>query len=193
MTSQQHTAAARKAYEWVRALVAVVVGIVLVFAFAVRIVRVDGSSMRETLQDRDLLVVVNRPLSGDPGAGDVVVVRKESFEGGAPIVKRVIATAGQTVDIDFAAGVVYVDGAALEEPYVREPTWLEEGTSFPLTVPEGCVFLLGDNRNGSKDSRHPDLGTVDVRYVIGRAVFLAVPGPSADTKTRAFDRVGTLG
>lgn len=192
MRETQNTAAG-EAYAWIRSLVAVVVGIVLVFAFAVRIVRVDGSSMRETLQDRDLLVVVNRLLSGDPGAGDVVVVSKESFEGGAPIVKRVIATAGQTVDIDFAAGVVCVDGAALEEPYAREATWLAEGVEFPLTVPEGSLFLLGDNRNDSKDSRHPDLGTVDVRYVIGRAVFLAVPGPSAGTRTREFGRVGTLG
>ena len=148
--------------------------------------------MRETLQDGDLLAVLNGPLCGDYRPGDIVIAQRPDFNGGAPIVKRVIATEGQTVDIDFAAGVVYVDGEPLEEPYLNEPTWTEEGTRFPLTVPEGHLFLMGDNRNRSEDSRSSDLGPVDSRCVLGRAVLLALPGLTADTGVREWSRAGFL-
>lgn len=182
----------RGAYEWVQALVCSVLTVVLIFTFAVRIVRVSGESMRETLQDQDMLVVLNNWLCGGYEQGDIVILQRDDFYGGEPIVKRVIATEGQTVDIDFDAGVVYVDGAALEEPYTREPTWTQEGTEFPLTVPEGCVFVMGDNRNDSDDSRDSALGPVDTRCVLGRALLLAVPGPTADTEQRDWSRVGIL-
>ena len=182
----------RGAYEWVQALVCSVLTVVLIFTFAVRIVRVSGESMRETLQDQDMLVVLNNWLCGGYEQGDIVILQRDDFYGGEPIVKRVIATEGQTVDIDFDAGVVYVDGAALEEPYTREPTWTQEGTEFPLTVPEGCVFVMGDNRNDSDDSRDSALGPVDTRCVLGRALLLAVPGPTADTEQRDWSRVGLL-
>ena len=109
-----------------------------------------------------------------------------------PIVKRVIAVEGQTVDIDFAEGIVYVDGEALEEDYIREPTYTAEGTEFPLTVPEGSIFVMGDNRNGSSDSRDYRLGTVDTRYVIGKAAFLIFPGPDYETEKRDFKRIGVI-
>ena len=109
-----------------------------------------------------------------------------------PIVKRVIATEGQTVDIDFASGSVYVDGELLEEDYINEPTYVEEGTQFPLTVPEGSIFVMGDNRNHSSDSRSSDLGTVDTRYVIGKAVFLLFPGADEGTARRDFGRIGLI-
>ena len=179
-------------YSWLRTLVCVVLATVLVFTLVVRIVRVDGQSMRETLQNGDILLTVNRHLAGELKAGDIVVVKKEYFEDGKPIVKRIIATEGQTVDIDFDAGVVYVDGQALEEDYIREPTYLDEGLEFPITVPEGCLFLLGDNRNNSMDSRYPDLGPVDVRCVIGKAVVLVFPGKTAETGKRDFGRIGGL-
>ena len=182
----------RGAYEWVQALVCSVLTVVLIFTFAVRIVRVSGESMRETLQDKDMLVVLNNWLCGGYEQGDIVILQRDDFYGGEPIVKRVIATEGQTVDIDFDAGVVYVDGTALEEPYIREPTWTQEGTEFPLTVPEGCVFVMGDNRNDSDDSRDSALGPVDTRCVLGRALLLAVPGPTADTEQRDWSRVGIL-
>ena len=140
-------------YSWLRTLVCVVLATVLVFTLVVRIVRVDGQSMRETLQNGDILLTVNRHLAGELKAGDIVVVKKEYFEDGKPIVKRIIATEGQTVDIDFDEGVVYVDGQALEEDYIREPTYLDEGLAFPIAVPEGCIFVMGDNRTGSNDSR----------------------------------------
>ena len=182
----------RDLYEWIQAVICSVLTVVLVFTFAVRVMRVDGPSMWETLQDGDLLVVVNRLLSGEPESGEIVIVRKESFENGDPIVKRVIATEGQTVDIDFETGAVTVDGTVLEEAYIRENTHLDEGTVFPLTVPEGSVFVMGDNRNDSRDSRDPELGAVDVRCVIGRAVWLAVPGKTANTERRELSRIGTL-
>ena len=182
----------RGAYEWVQALVCSVLTVVLIFTFAVRIVRGSGGSMRETLQDQDMLVVLNNWLCGGYEQGDIVILQRDDFYGGEPIVKRVIATEGQTVDIDFDAGVVYVDGTALEEPYTREPTWTQEGTEFPLTVPEGCVFVMGDNRNDSDDSRDSALGPVDTRCVLGRALLLAVPGPTADTEQRDWSRVGIL-
>lgn len=182
----------RGAYEWVQALVCSVLTVVLIFTFAVRIVRVSGESMRETLQDQDMLVVLNNWLCGGYEQGDIVILQRDDFYGGESIVKRVIATEGQTVDIDFDAGVVYVDGTALEEPYTREPTWTQEGTEFPLTVPEGCVFVMGDNRNDSDDSRDSALGPVDTRCVLGRALLLAVPGPTADTEQRDWSRIGIL-
>ena len=182
----------RGAYEWVQALVCSVLTMVLIFTFAVRIVRVSGESMRETLQDQDMLVVLNNWLCGGYEQGEIVILQRDDFYCGEPIVKRVIATEGQTVDIDFDAGVVYVDGTALEEPYTREPTWTQEGTEFPLTVPEGCIFVMGDNRNDSDDSRDSALGPVDTRCVLGRALLLAVSGPTADTEQRDWSRVGIL-
>ena len=179
-------------YEWVQALVTVVLCAVVVFAFAARLVLVSGPSMRETLQDQDCLVVLNPLLCGSFDAGDVVIIRRETFRDGEPIVKRIIATEGQTVDIDFDAGVVYVDGAALEEDYIRQPTYLEEGLEFPCTVPEGCVFVMGDNRNDSDDSRDPDLGPVDTREILGQAVFLLYPGMTAGTWERDLSRIGPL-
>ena len=180
----------RGLYEWTQALVCSVLAAVVLFG--ARVVGVSGGSMRETLQNGDLLLVVNRPLCGDFERGDVVIAAKAAFENGEPIVKRVIATGGQTLDVDFDGGVVYVDGQALEEPYIREATHLSEGTEFPLTVPEGCVFLMGDNRNGSRDSRAPELGAVDERCLIGRAVFLLLPGETEDLGMREWDRIGAL-
>ena len=179
-------------YEWVQALVTVVLCAVVVFAFAARLVLVSGPSMRETLQDQDCLVVLSPLLCGDYEAGDIVIIQRESFRDGEPIVKRIIATEGQTVDIDFDAGVVYVDGAALEEDYIRQPTHLEEGLDFPCTVPAGCVFVMGDNRNDSDDSRDPDLGPVDTREILGRAVALLFPGVTAVSEERDFGRIGPL-
>lgn len=182
----------RGAYELVQTLMCAVLVLVLLFTFVVRVVQVDGESMRETLQDQDLLLVLDNWLCGDFQPGDIVILQEEDFNGGVPIVKRVIATEGQTVDIDFTNGTVYVDGMELEEPYIREPTWTDEGAEFPLTVPEGCVFVMGDNRNDSDDSRNPSLGPVDTRSVLGRVLVLAVPGITAETQQRDWSRVGIL-
>ena len=181
----------RDLYEWTQALVCSVLAVVLLFTFVVRLIGVDGHSMVPTLQDGDRLLVLNSLLDDDYQYGDIVVLRKDTFMT-EPIVKRVIATEGQTVDIDFASGSVYVDGELLEEDYINEPTYVEEGTEFPLTVPEGSIFVMGDNRNHSSDSRSSDLGTVDTRYVIGRAVFLLFPGADETTGERDFSRIGGI-
>ena len=183
----------RDLYEWVQALVCSVLVVVLVFTFCIRLIGVDGHSMVPTLQDGDRLLVTTSLLSGEYKYGDIVIIQKGAFAGGEPIVKRVIATGGQTVAIDFETGAVYVDGALLEEDYINELTFVEEGTEFPLTVPEGSIFVMGDNRNHSSDSRDASLGTVDTRYVIGRAVFLAFPGADEATGKRDFGRIGLIG
>lgn len=182
----------RGLYDWVQAVLCSVLAVVLVFTFAVRVVGVSGPSMRETLQDGDKLLVLNGYLCGEYRRGDIVIFQKPDFENGELIVKRVIATEGQTVDIDFAAGAVFVDGEELEEPYTREPTWLDEGLAFPVTVPEGCVFVMGDNRNHSKDSRCEELGSLDTRHIVGRAVLLAFPGETAELERREWSRIGTM-
>lgn len=185
-------AAKSELYDWLRSGVSAMIVIVLLFTFAARVMGVQGPSMRQTLQQGDRLLVVNSALAGEYRRGDIVIARKQTFSD-APIVKRVIAVGGQTVDIDFGSGTVYVDGAALEEDYINDRTYTAEGMSFPLTVPEGSVFLMGDNRNMSTDSREPRIGTVDTRYLIGKAVFLFFPGPDARTGKREFSRIGFLG
>lgn len=189
---EKQTAKGRDLYEWVQSLVGSVLVVVAIFTFVIRMMGVDGHSMLNTLQHGDRLLVVNSMLYHDYKYGDIVILRKNGVFDDDPIVKRVIAVEGQTVDIDFAEGIVYVDGEALEEDYIREPTYTAEGTEFPLTVPEGSIFVMGDNRNGSSDSRDYRLGTVDTRYVIGKAAFLIFPGSDYETEKRDFKRIGVI-
>ena len=175
-------------YDWARSLAAAVVSVVLLFAFGVRLIGVSGPSMQDTLYTGDRLVVLGSLLSGFE-AGDVVVVNDYNAELSETIVKRIIAVGGQTVDIDFASGVVYVDGEALEEPYIKEPTYT---TEVPLTLAEDEVFIMGDNRNHSTDSRSYRLGPVKRGYIQGRAVFLLSPGETPDTGKRDWSRVGFI-
>lgn len=189
---ERKTVQGRDLYEWIQSLVGSVLVVVAIFTFGIRMLGVDGHSMLNTLQHGDRLMVVNPIFYHDYRYGDIVILRKTGVFDNEPIVKRVIATGGQTVDIDFSEGVVYVDGEALEEDYIREPTYTAEGTEFPLTVPEGSIFVMGDNRNGSSDSRDYRLGTVDTRYVIGKAAFLLFPGLDYDTEKRNFSRIGVI-
>ena len=168
--------------------------VMVVFMLLFRIVIVSGSSMYSTLWNGDWLLVTGSVLYHEPEAGDIIVASKDSFNDGEPIIKRVIATEGQNVDIDFEAGIVYVDGMALEEDYTYTLTNVQEGIVFPITIADGCIFAMGDNRNGSKDSRHPDIGMIDTREILGRAVFLIFPGMGEDNHEapRDFDRIGAL-
>ena len=191
MEEKKQRESGRELYEWVQALVCSVLAVVILFTFVIRLIGVDGRSMVPTLQHGDRLLVLNSMLYDDYQSGDIVVLRKDTFLKD-PIVKRVIATEGQSVDIDFSTGSVYVDGSLLKEDYINELTFLEEGTEFPLTVPENSVFVMGDNRNHSSDSRDSRLGTVDERYVIGKAVFLAFPGADQYSGERSFGRIGGL-
>ena len=145
---------------------------ILVLLLVFRVVIVSGTSMNMTLLDGDYLLLLSNTFYRNPEQGDIIVVSKESFDDGAAFVKRVIATEGQTVDIDFDRGIVYVDGVALEEDYINHPTTTYGGVEFPLVVEDGCVFALGDNRGISKDSRYPDIGQIDTREILGRANFI---------------------
>ena len=148
--------------------------------------------MRQTLLDGDYLLLLSNTFYKEPQRGDIVVISKKSFDNGKPIVKRVIATEGQTVDIDFTQGIVYVDGMALEEPYINSPTYLDEGVAFPLTVADGCIFVLGDNRGISRDSRSPDIGLIDKREVLGKALYLIFPGTDEGQQPQDFSRTGAI-
>lgn len=180
--------------EYLKDICYMVAIVVLLFTFCFRFVIVSGDSMFNTLVDGDYLIVMEQHLGGEAEQGDIVVAAMDRFWDGKPIVKRVIATQGQTVDIDFEAGIVYVDGVALEESYTFTPTNLREGTQFPLVVEEGCLFLMGDNRNESRDSRDPTIGQVDSREILGKAVFLLIPGSGSTDHPVSVDfgRIGGL-
>lgn len=167
-----------------------VAGVVLLFSLCFRIVVVSGPSMKDTLVDGDWLLLAGNVLYGDPKKGDVIVASKDSFDDGKPIIKRVIALEGQTVDIDFEQGVVYVDGVALDEPYTRTSTTIDEGMDFPLVVSENCIFVMGDNRDNSKDSRSCEIGLIDKREILGKALFLFIPGNDRGYSKRDFTRIG---
>ncbi len=158
----------------VRVLVSMMAVFVMMFTFVARIIVVSGPSMENTLWGGDLILVWG--LGYTPKQGDVVVLTQESYQEDS-IVKRVIATGGQRVDIDYGANAVRVDGELLEEDYIKEQMFVPgygEGINH-VTVPEGCLFVMGDNRNESADSRYPDIGIVDTRCVIGRGVAVMFP------------------
>lgn len=159
-------------FDWGEALLISLAAVILVFVFGIRIIGVEGNSMMPTLQDGNQLLVSN--LFYTPEKGDIVILTKDSFMT-SPIVKRVIATEGDTVDIDFSTGAVSVNGEVLEESYIAEPTTTQYDITFPQTVPEGCIFVMGDNRNHSTDSRYGQLGMVDTRYVIGKVLMRIFP------------------
>ena len=175
-------------YDWLQCVVGALLAAIVIFLFVGREVRVSGTSMLPGLHDGDWVFTTR--LFYQPDLGDVVVIQTDTFDGEL-LIKRVIALAGQTVDIDFAAGVVYVDGVALEEDFVNTPTNERENFVGPVTVPEGCIFVLGDNRNGSEDSRSSRVGMVDTRRIIGLAVFLMIPGQEAD-HSRQWSRFGSV-
>ena len=166
--------------------------IMIAFLVFFRIIVVSGPSMKQTLLDGDYLLLISNLFYKEPQKGDIVVVSKQSYDDGKPIVKRVIATEGQIVDMDFQNGIVYVDGCPLEEDYTNTPTNLDEGAVFPQIVEEGCVFVMGDNRNNSKDSRSLEIGQVDKREILGKVVVLLFPGTDHGTQARDTHRIGTV-
>ena len=157
-------------FEIFEAIIAAFFVITLVFTFIFRVFSVDGPSMKPTLQDGDKVVVSTMGYKAK--TGDVVVL--SSTEGlKKPIIKRVVAVAGDTVDINFTTGVVTVNG--IEEHYTDELTTQQFDVAFPLTVPEGTVFVLGDNRGVSLDSRSTQVGCVDERLIVGKVLFRFFP------------------
>ncbi len=169
----------------------ILIVILFVFLFCFRIAVVDGTSMNNTLIHNDYILLLNDLLAGDPEQGDIIVA-STTYRDGSPIIKRVIATEGQKVDINFETGVVTVDGVVLDEPYISTPTTMFEGVYFPITVDEGCVFVMGDNRGVSKDSRDPEIGQIDCREIVGKAIFLMFPGVDPVTGEKDLSRIGAL-
>ncbi len=176
---------ARYIYDFVEMLIFALVITMVTFMFLGRLTVVDGPSMMNTLIDGEVLAVTN--LNYTPHTGDIVVFQSPESHVGGPVVKRVIATEGQTVDINFEQWLVYVDGEPLYtdsngtpmiEPYVNHEYWnsmYKYDVDFPFVVPEGEIFVMGDNRNHSNDSRGSDIGTVDTRYVFGKVIFRLRP------------------
>lgn len=171
----------RDLFSWLQALVFALIILIFCFTFLGRIISVDGTSMYPTLHHRDMLLL--QCVGYQPKAGDVVVLNKPFDTITTPIVKRIIATGGQSVRIDYDEGVVYVDEVPLEEPYINEAMQnLGDLYLHDVEVPQGSVFVMGDNRNHSSDSRDVDLGVVDERYILGHALFVIFP----------FDNVGAV-
>jgi len=177
-------------YDWLQCIVSAIICGIFIFVFIGRTIGVEGDSMRQTLHWNDRVIMTN--LFYTPGNGDIVIFRcpSDAF-GGTPLVKRVIATEGQTIDINFETGDVSVDGVILNEPYINEPTRSKLDFKGPLTVPQGHVFVMGDNRNSSSDSRDNRVGMVDTRYILGRVLFIAIPGGS-DIDPRDWGRFGLV-
>ena len=178
----------RNIYEWVETFAMALCVVMVFFTFLFRVVTVEGSSMYPTLygNDRNMGTKGDKLVISDlfytPKTGDIVVVRREND---TPIIKRVIASEGQTVDIDFDTWHVYVDGEELQEDYInRIPNVsMHYGDmTFPLTVEENCVFVMGDNRNNSLDSRYSEIGQINERRIVGRVLFRILP----------FDRIGKV-
>lgn len=162
----------KEIYDWVQCAVVALLCCMIAFVFVAQSIGVIGTSMLPTLHDGDKVIASN--LFYTPSAGDIIILTKSSFSD-EPIVKRVIATEGQTVDIDFDKGEVRVDGVPLEEDYIAELTRRALDFKGPVTVPEGCVFVMGDNRNGSTDSRDSRIGMVDTRCILGKVYAIISP------------------
>ena len=163
----------REIYDWIHCLSIALIICVVIFAFFIRLIDVRGTSMNPTLNNGDKMLVSG--LFYSPKAGDVVVFKKDEYDPERALVKRVIATEGQVINIDFDNGIVYVDGEPLEEDYIMEPTTNKIDFIGPQTVPEGCVFVMGDNRNASTDSRKTEIGMVDSRLILGKAYVVGYP------------------
>lgn len=159
-------------YDWLESLVSALLICVLLLAFLFRTVIVIGPSMQPTFYNGNRVIISD--MFYHPKQGDIVVLRKLAFEE-EPIIKRVIAVAGQKINIDFDKGIVYVDGQALDEPYIAEPTHNPLDFKSEITVPENCVFVMGDNRNDSTDSRRDVIGCVDDRYILGKVLLQITP------------------
>jgi signal peptidase I len=149
------------------------IAVSVVFGATFRMIYVDGESMHPTLETGEWIAAF---CPAEPKRGDIVLTDTHNAYH-ARLIKRLIAFGGETVDIDYETGTVYVNGAALEEPYLADKTCRGGDVTFPLTVPEGCVFLLGDNRTNSVDSRYAEVGCIPEDNLLGPVVVRLLPMP----------------
>ena len=156
-------------FDWIHSLVFAVAIVVILLTFIIRLVDVSGTSMLQTLQNKDKVIVTN--FFYTPKPNDIVVI-SHGAEYAEPIIKRVIATEGQTISIKN--NVVKVDDKVLDEPYIQGQT--DQGViTEPLKIPEGKVFVMGDNRSVSLDSRSTEIGLIDKDNIIGKAQAVVFP------------------
>lgn len=156
-------------YDFASIIMTSVIAVAAIFTFGFKISTVNGSSMNNTLKHGDRLVITAKDNSVD--YGDIVIISQPN-DYNEVLVKRVIGLGGQTIDIDTDKGTVSIDGKVLDEPYVREKMVVAgDGFDYPLTIPEGKVFVMGDNRNYSGDSRFAAVGLIDERYIVGEAFY----------------------
>jgi len=174
-------------YDWLQCIVTAIICGVLIFVFIGRTIGVDGRSMLRTLKHNDRVIMSN--FLYEPSNGDIVVFQSPSDQFNYPLVKRVIAIEGDTIDIDFDVGNVFVNGELLYEPYINDTTTSRYNFYEPVTVPKGYVFVMGDNRNHSTDSRDNTVGLVDTRYILGKVLLILIPGLD-DQGDRNWDRFG---
>lgn len=159
-------------YDLLGSISAALFTVCLVFTFLFRMVDVDGDSMLNTLSHGDWLCISS--LYFEPEYGDIVIISRETTNE-RPLVKRIIGKENDVVDIDFATNTVSVNGQVLDEPYIAEPTERFFDVQFPITVPEGCVFVMGDNRNHSLDSRSSLVGCVEINRILGKVLVRVTP------------------
>ena len=173
-------------------LVYLLAGMLLIFLLLFRVVVVSGSSMYSTLIHGDYVLLLNNVFYSQPKQGDVIVASKSDFHDGEPIIKRVIATEGQTVTIKN--GTVSVDGTVITETYLDDGTYTRGTLSdepIHVTVEPGHVFCLGDNREVSKDSRSTEIGQIDCREILGKAILIFLPRNDT-SKGFDFTRFGVI-
>ncbi|MDO4990875.1 MAG: signal peptidase I [Eubacteriales bacterium] len=170
---EKYIAESRDLYEWIYCLIVALILCVLLFVFCVRTIDVSGTSMVPTLNNSDKMLVSG--LFYKPKVGDIVVFKKDEYDPNKALVKRVIAVEGQEINMDFENGIVYIDGVAIAEDYISELTHNKLDFIGPKTVPEGCVFVMGDNRNMSIDSRKKEIGMLDTRLILGKAYYVIYP------------------
>lgn len=164
-------------FEWVQSIVVSVIVVTLIVTFIGRPMGVSGDSMLPTFHAKDKIITTN--IHGDLKYGDVVVIKRKND---VPLIKRVIAVENEKIDINFETGEVSVNDVVLDEPYINEVTKTNYGTTFPTLVPKGCVFVMGDNRNHSDDSRNPEVGMINTKNVFGKVIFRIFP----------LDRIGPI-
>ncbi|MBQ2444392.1 MAG: signal peptidase I [Clostridia bacterium] len=170
--TEEEVSLTQSCYEWLHTLIISVTLVVLVLTFFFRLVDVDGRSMMDTLHDKDRVVVTN--FCYTPDNGDIVVI-SQGQNLYKPIIKRVIATEGQTLNINFNTGEVSVNGVVLDEPYIKDPTKKQGDAEIPSVIPKGMVFVMGDNRDHSTDSRFSEVGLIPVYNIIGQARIIISP------------------